>query len=288
MVRCKMNMLKNISNTMAIKLLMAIAVLAAHGAVQADLYQKQPDGWVWYQDSSEKPKKAIDKPKQIGSVTVVGEKSPRETLKAMGDEMEEAEAQSILNPTPDNIRHALMLKKQILAMTNVYADRVERTIWQNPELDYTLERPMRQDTIFAAGQVQADKLKVGLAEAGKTSALVYVMRSDCPYCKKFSPLLKDFASIHGMTIIPISLDGHGNSDFPYPKRDLSILRVKGMIPEVVPALYLVNPRKDQVEPVGFGLMNASDLENRVALAAGINIYEGTTSSARTSTIGGGK
>lgn len=273
---------------MVTKVLIAIVALVAHGAAMADLYQKQPDGWVWYHDNREEPKQQNDKPKQIGSVTIVGGKTPRETLKAMGDEMEEAEAQSILNPTPDNIRHALMLKKQILAMTNVYADRVERTIWQNPELDYTLERPMRQDTIFAAGQVQADRLKVGLAEAGKTSALVYVMRSDCPYCKKFSPLLKEFAKIHGMTIIPISLDGHGSSDFPYPKRDLSILRAKGMIPEVVPALYLVNPRKDQVEPVGFGLMNAADLENRVALAAGINIYEGTTSSARSSTVGGGK
>lgn len=273
---------------MVIKLLIAIVALVTQGVALADLYQKQPDGWVWYQDSEVAPNKPQEKPKQMGTVTIVGGKSPRETLKAMGDEMEDAEAQSILNPTPDNIRHALMLKKQILAMTNVYADRVERTIWQNPELDYTLERPMRQDTIFAAGQVQADRLKAGLAEASKTSALVYVMRSDCPYCKKFSPLLKEFAKLHGMTIIPISLDGHGNSDFPYPKRDLSILRAKGMIPEVVPALYLVNPRKDQVEPVGFGLMNAADLENRVALAAGINIYEGTTSSAKATGIGSGR
>lgn len=276
-------MRKNTNNIMANKAVALILLLLSTTA-GANLYQSQPGGWVWYQDDQPKEKKQVPEKAPEG-VTIINGKTPRETLKAMGDAMEEAEAMSILNPTPENIRHALLLKKQILAMTNVYADRVERTIWQNPDLDYTLERPMRQDGIWAAAAVQNEKLQNALAQASKTNALVYVMRSDCPYCQKFSPLLKQFAKQYGFTIMPISLDGKGNNDFPYPRRDLTILRAKGMVPEVVPALYLVNPRKDQVEAVGFGLMNSVDLQNRVALAAGINIYEGTTTAAMAEAMG---
>lgn len=263
---------------MANKALLA-AVLTAISSLPAwaDLYQRQPEGWVWYDD---RVKQAEEKPKEDVNKSIVASSasglSAKETLKRLGEEMEEAEAQAILNPTTDNVKHAIQMKKQVLALTQTYADRYEQIVWKNPDLDYTLERPMRTDTLFASSPLRKERLYENLREAAKNNALIYVFRSDCPYCKKFSPMLKEFAAQHGYSILPVSMDGQGVSEFPYPKRDLSMLKARGMMPQVVPALYLVNPRKDVVEAVGFGLMNMVDLENRVALAAGINVYENST------------
>jgi conjugal transfer pilus assembly protein TraF len=262
---------------MASKRVFLLAALVVAGVARADLYERSPDSWVWYQDPA-KEEKAKPRPEVKGQVASPAQGgSAKETLKLMGEQLEEAEAQAVLNPTTENIVRSMTMKKQLLALSQTYADRVEQVVWKNPNLDYTLEKPMRTDALFTANPVKQEKLQEALRSAAQTHALVYVFRSDCPYCKKLSPVLKAFAEQHGFTVLTFTLDGRGTDDFPYPKTDIRQLQAKGMVPQVVPAVYLVDPRQDTPEAVGFGLMNRQDLENRVALAAGINIYEGVAS-----------
>lgn len=251
--------------------------LIAPALAAADLYERKPESWVWYQDPAPADVAPKEKPAEKGAVAEA--RSAKETLKLMGEAMEEAEAQSILNPTSANIKHAIEMKKQALALSQTYADRYEQVVWKNPELDYTIERPMRTDALYTASPLKQERLDSALAKASETNALVYVFRSDCPYCKKFSPVLKAFAAQHGFTILAFTLDGTGTADFPFPKVDVSQLRAKGMEPQKVPAVYVVNPKAGTTEAVGFGLMNKVDLENRVALAVGVNVYEGAASAS---------
>lgn len=263
---------------MASKALAWIALLLLPGLARADLYDRPPESWVWYQDPAVAATKDPSPPPTTASAA--DGRSAREVLKAIGEEMEEAEARSVLNPTTDNIRRAIELKKQALALSQTYADRYEQVVWKHPELDYTIEKPMRTDALYAANPLRQEQLYAALRQAASRHALVYVFRSDCPYCKKFAPLLKTFAAQHGFTVLAFTLDGAGSVDFPYPKTDLSQLRAKGMLPKVVPALYLVNPREGSSEAVGFGLMNSLDLENRVALAAGIEVNTAVATPSR--------
>lgn len=261
----------------------ALAALMIPALAMADLYERQPESWVWYKDAQpapeEQPKEA-PKPTATGVASAADGKSGKETLRLLGEQMEEAEAQSVLNPTAENIKRSIELRKQVLALTQTYADRYEQVVWKNPELDYTLERPMRTDGLFTANPIRREKLMAALDGAATSNAIVYVFRSDCPYCKKFSPLLKAFAEAHGFTVLPFSLDGIGIEQFPFPKRDLDMLRAKKMLPKVVPAIYVVNPKTGNMDTVGFGLMNIVDLENRVALASGIDVYEGITTPSK--------
>lgn len=265
-----------------IHLLMASALNCAWlpRVALADIYEQQPKSWVWYKDSP--PPEAVQPKKkpQKSTASAADGLTAKAALKAMGEDLEEAEAQSILNPTTTNIKHAIELKRQALALSQTYADRYEQVVWKNPELDYTIERPMRTDALFTANPLRQEKLTAALATAAQSNALVYVFRSDCPYCKKFSPVLKRFAESNGFTVLAFSLDGVGNDEFPYPKADMDQLKAKGLVPKVVPALYIVNPKKGTSEAVGFGLMNMTDLQTRVALAAGIDIYEGSAAVPR--------
>lgn len=253
--------------------LAALAALLLPSMALADIYQRQPESWVWYKDDVPAPEKPKENEKPAPVAPAEG-KSAKQVLRELGEQMEEAEALSVLNPTSENLRRSAELRKQVMIVTQTYADRLEQFTWKNPDLDYTLERPMRTDGLFTASPIRRERLMKALKEAAGSNAIVYVFRSDCPYCKKFSPLLKAFGDLHGFTVLPFSLDGVGVAEFPYPKRDLAMLRAKNMLPRVVPAVYVVNPRTGNIETVGFGLMNQVDLETRIALAAGVDIHEG--------------
>lgn len=263
-----------------VMVLMALMMFVAF-PVSADLYDRQPNSWVWYKDPAvEAPKPKPEEKKVVPGATAspAFAMSAKDTLKKLGDEYEEAEAQAVLNPTNENIVREMTLKKQIMVLGETYADRVQQVTWKNPNLDYTLERPMTTDALFTANPVKQEKINEQLASVAKHKAIVYVFRSDCPYCKRFSPILNAFAKEKGFTVLTFSLDGRGNDIFPYPKTDLALLHAKNILPQVVPAVYLIDPRADTTDVIGFGLMNYLDLQNRISLASGIKIYEGITSS----------
>jgi len=156
-------------------------------------------------------------------------------------------------------------------MTQLYADRYEQVTWRNPELDYTLQSPQKMEAVWASDAAEYANQEAGLKRASGNWAIVYVFRSDCPYCKRFAPILKSFSEKYGYTILSVTLDGRGTSDFPNPKTDVGVLRSKNMVPKVVPAVYLVEPRSNTTQTIGFGVMNMDELRQRIGLAAGVEV-----------------
>jgi conjugal transfer pilus assembly protein TraF len=98
-----------------------------------------------------------------------------------------------------------------------------------------------------------------------THGLLFIFRSDCPYCHRFAPILKRFEQAFGMLVFPVSLDGKGLPEYPDPQPDNGT--AARLNASVVPALYLTAPAKREIRPVGFGLMALSDLVERVAALA---------------------
>ena len=98
-----------------------------------------------------------------------------------------------------------------------------------------------------------------------THGLLFIFRSDCPYCHRFAPILKRFEQEFGMTVFPVSLDGRGLPEYPNPQLDNGI--ATRLNASVVPALYLTAPSKRQIRPVGFGVMAMTELLERIAALA---------------------
>ena len=244
-----------------------------------------PKSWIYYEDPVKpEPKKPKPEKEEKETVVVVPTAAQvvtaKETLKKIGEDYEEKFAIAVLEPTRENILAEMAAKKKFMDMSEKFANRYQQVTWTTPEFDYTLEHPMRTDTLWANGSEGWEKRSAQFNEAAKKYGLLYVFRSDCPYCKKFSPILKDFASSHGFTIISVSLDGKGTKDFPNPMRDLNALKRRNALPEVVPALYLVDPTQAEAKTLGFGLMNSSDLEQRIAENTGMNLQQGVVSDSK--------
>jgi conjugal transfer pilus assembly protein TraF len=135
-----------------------------------------------------------------------------------------------------------------------------------PELDYGLTgRPTNSTAIAAFDSEQRDRQAQEVRNLAATHGLLFIFRSDCPYCHRFAPILKRFEQEFGMTVFAVSLDGQGLPEYPNAPLDNGIAaRLKA---SVVPALYLTAPAKRDIRPVGFGVMAMNELVERIAATA---------------------
>ncbi len=231
-------------------------------------YSGDPDSWLWYHEA---PVIHVQPRREPFSAVLTA----RQQLKQMGQLMEEKESQAMLDPTPAHLQAAISARQAVLQMAQQYADAMERFVWAHPQFDYSLSHAQRSDRLMAVADQQKTRVDQALRQAAQQVGLFYVMRKDCPYCQRFSPLLHEFAKNFGFKVIAFSLDGGGHPDFPHPLTDVGLLRQHQIQPEAVPALYVIQPGKNQVMTVGFGLLNLMDLRRRLAVVLGIPLYDGT-------------
>jgi len=68
--------------------------------------------------------------------------SAAEELDAITGELRELKAQAILYPTPANVTAYIRFQREQLDRASLFSDVWQRALWQDPALDYTLERPV--------------------------------------------------------------------------------------------------------------------------------------------------
>ncbi len=111
---------------------------------------------------------------------------------------------------------------------------------------------------LAKSFISNDQLLKGSA---KDHAIIFFFRSDCGYCHKYAPIIKQFATNYGYTVLSYSLDGRGLPDYPKPRYDPKLaqrLNVMG-----VPATYILSPRLNRITTVSFGLSDYSTLSSNM-------------------------
>jgi conjugal transfer pilus assembly protein TraF len=230
-------------------------------AAQGDSYWKQHErGWFWYEDPApaEEAKETENKPAQEQAATPT---DPLEQLKRIQDEIARAEARAVLNPTPENMRDYLTLNQWQLQQSSLFADMWRRTVWENPELDYSLKRPTNSQGIQQFHDIRKQDKASAVAQVSSTHGLFFFFKGTCPYCHKFAPILQSFSEMYGINVLPISIDGGNLPEYPNPKVDMKVAAQLGV--ETVPSVYLVDPKRRNVIPVGNGVMSVDELANRI-------------------------
>ena len=195
--------------------------------------------------------------------------SATERIEAMRKALEEARAEAILNPTTENVAAYLRLQQETLAKAAAFSDAFRRTVWATPELDYTLKRPVGA----LAKQVWSDQRREdrdrALARLGERYGLIYLGHAGCAGCKVFGPLLRAFASRHGLDVLAVSLTGEALEGWPEAVADngraarLGLGGGPGRSPAPVPALVLFDTQTKTVVPVGFGVMAEDEMAERI-------------------------
>jgi conjugal transfer pilus assembly protein TraF len=118
----------------------------------------------------------------------------------------------------------------------------------------------------AGKQVREEVTEAAYADISEKAGLFYFYRSDCPYCRKFSPNLKNFENQTGISVQPIALDA-----LPPPGAHWDNWKPNNGIAErlqvqVVPAVYIMDSNQ-QIQPVTRGVVTLQELQRRTLIVA---------------------
>ena len=184
-------------------------------------------------------------------------------LKAISEKLDELKARAILEPTTQNVQAYIAFQREQLDRASDFADVWRRAIWQNPELDYTLERPINalgKKTWTTQRTAQRD---AALSAISQRYGVFYFYSSSCAACEVFSPIIRGVSDRFGMTVMAVSIDGGPNAAFPNYLIDTGQFQAMGMAGKQVPALVLFDTVTKQPMPIGYGVMAADDVMDRI-------------------------
>jgi type-F conjugative transfer system pilin assembly thiol-disulfide isomerase TrbB len=109
-----------------------------------------------------------------------------------------------------------------------------------------------------------------------THGLILFYGSQCPHCKQFAPILKQWVARNKAELLPLSLDNRPLPEFPQflPATTEWINAAFGGNAINYPALFVVNLKTKALYPVGFGSMTEAELNDRMeVLISKIKMYE---------------
>lgn len=241
-----------------------LSIIFTPPALSASFYDDKARGWFWYEENNVAAEEAEQEPLHAPEPSPAVVMSPSAQLKAQGVALENAMATAILTPTPENYVEYLALSKAVQEQSQTFASGFSQAITQNPSYDYSLESPNNAQAIIANNELTNEQNNATIATMADENALLFFFRSDCPYCHRFAPIVKKFSGFFGFTVIPISLDGQGLSEYPYPKENLQLahqLKIK-----VVPAVALMKPSTNELAIVGFGYSSWTELIKKMLFA----------------------
>ena len=221
---------------------------------------RNQEGWFWYRDPAPVKRRPNAKP------AVSQRQKDLTDFKAMQQRLDDLKRIAVMNPTNDNLTAYMRYQRWVMNKSARFAERWQRLVWSVPELDYGLTgRPTNAMAINAFDDQHRDKDADTVHSLAATHGLLFVFRSDCPFCHRFAPILKRFEQEFGMTVLAISLDGAALPEYPHAQSDNGF--AARLNPSAVPALYLTAPTTREIQPVGFGLMSLSELIERIATLA---------------------
>jgi conjugal transfer pilus assembly protein TraF len=221
-----------------------------------DLYCRRKLGTWFYCD---KPK-AASKAQQLPAAP---SQSATERLKEITAQLDEYKARAVLEPTTENIAAYITYQRQQLDRASTFADVWQRAIWQNPGLDYTLQRPV--STVAKRAWIDnrsADRSGV-MQRIGQRYGIFYFYAQSCGACEIQAPILKSVTDMNGLHVQAVSMDGGPNRVFPNYFVDSGQSARMGLTSRATPSLVLFDTLTKRPIPIGTGLMAADEIMERI-------------------------
>lgn len=205
-----------------------------------------------------------DKPKPAPrEAPPVPPSSAIDRMTAITRQLDELKAKAILDPTEDNVIAYVRFQREQLDRASTFSDTWQRALWQNPDMDYTLQRPV--STVGKRAWLDnrhADRDTV-LTNLGQRYGLFYFFAQSCGACELFAPILRSVTDSHRMAVMAVSMDGGPSRDFPNYVVDSGQRARMGVPGNETPALVLFDTATKRTIPVGYGILSADEIMDRI-------------------------
>jgi conjugal transfer pilus assembly protein TraF len=186
-------------------------------------------------------------------------------LAAITSELRELKAKAILEPSAANVTAYIRFQREQLDRASLFSDVWQRAIWQDPDLDYTLQRPVSTLGKRQWQDSRSAERDAVMANLSQRYGLFYFFAQSCAACEVMSPIIQSVASTYHITIRAISTDGGPSRHFPTYSVETNQRARMGLEPKVTPAVVLWDAAKNQAIPIGYGVMSADELQDRIYL-----------------------
>ena len=167
--------------------------------------------------------------------------------------------------TPENVTAYIRFQRAQLDRASLFSDVWQRAIWQDPELDYTLERPVGALAKKQWQDARAADRDAVMARLSERYGLFYFFAQTCGACEVMSPIVRSVADRWHITVRAISTDGGPSRHFPDYKVESGQRPRMGLEPGITPALVLWDSVARRPIPIGYGVLSADELQDRIYL-----------------------
>ena len=247
--------------------MLALALLAPNGVAAQEraadpadaLYCEQRRLGYWFYCVRPTPEPELDDAQQAPAP------SATDQLDAITAELRELRARAIIDPTPANVTAYIRFQREQLDRASLFSDVWQRAIWQDPELDYTLERPVGALAKKQWQDARSADRDAAMARLSQRYGLFYFFAQTCGACEVMSPIVKAVADRWRLTVRAISTDGGPSRHFPNYRAENGERPKMGLEPAITPALVLWDSRAGRAIPIGYGVLSADELQDRIYL-----------------------
>lgn len=186
-------------------------------------------------------------------------------LDAITATLRELKAKAILEPTPANVTAYIRFQRAQLDRASLFSDVWQRAIWQDPELDYTLQRPVSTLGKRQWQDSRSAERNAAMAQLSERYGLFYFFAQSCGACEVMSPIVQSVASTWHIAVRAISTDGGPSRHFPNYTVETNQRSRMGLEPKITPAVVLWDAQTGRPIPIGYGVMSADELQDRIYL-----------------------
>lgn len=255
-----------------VRLIMTLFLV--QGCYGLSFFNDHTRGWHWYErfalDESE-PEPAPSEGGGVGSQkdkqpSPSSPKSSTELVKAYREELEARLHRAWVYPTPQNLKAYQEMQRDLMNRSKIFATVWMQNVYQHPELDHTLISPVNQQARHIQIDLKKEQTWKVIQNLSQSYGLFFFFSSDCPYCHQFAPIVKRFADTYGWEVIAISVDadasGSGSlAEFPNAQANNGLFEAWNV--KVLPSLFAVNPKNQEVIPIAYGLTALDEMESRI-------------------------
>jgi conjugal transfer pilus assembly protein TraF len=213
----------------------------------------------WFYCVKPSPEPAAPQPQAAAPANASAE------LEAITATLRDLRAQAILHPTPENVTSYIRFQREQLDRASLFSDVWQRALWQDAELDYTLERPVGALAKRQWQDARAASRDLVMAQLSQRYGLFYFFAQTCGACEVMSPIVKSVADRWHLTVRAISTDGGPSRHFPEYVVENGQRPRMGLEPAITPALVLWDSVLNRPIPIGYGVLSADELQDRIYL-----------------------
>lgn len=222
-------------------------------------------GWQFY-NLPKALKEKVVKP-QTEITQALKELSASEQMELIQKKLKEARDTAIMNPTADNIAVYKVYQDYFVEKATAFSMKWEEMLLKYPDLDYNLKNSFYNATVPIKETMRRQEEASAIEYVNQRYGFFFFYRGNNPIDNKLAEIVKSFAVQYKLTIIPITVDGRVNTEFPQSQHDSGQSVKMGI--KHFPALFLVNPKKGEYKPIAYGFITPDDLARRV-----LNIVSG--------------